>query len=119
MKLLARDDSDPALTAQITGAIVRYGTLRDEVRAGKISLDTAQAAFNHRYKVVVPVEIPNKPIKPKPALLIGVGLFVSLLLALALPILQQLRAGTLVEYWQVHHLQLPVLGELKLPPRSG
>jgi len=89
------------------------------VRAGKISLDTAQAAFNHRYQVIVPVDVPNKPIKPKGIVILGAGIFVSLLIALLIPILLQLRNGVIVELWQVHAFQLPVLGELRLPPRSG
>ena len=119
MALVGREDVDPALSAQISGAVVRYGALRDEVRAGKISLDTAQAAFNHRYQVIVPVDVPNKPIKPKGIVILGAGIFVSLLIALLIPILLQLRNGVIVELWQVHAFQLPVLGELRLPPRSG
>ena len=119
MSLLGRtdDDSDPALTAQISGAIVRYGAIRDDVRAGKIALDTAQAAFHHRYQVIVPVEAPNAPIKPKAALVLGAGLLLSLLLGALVPVLLLLRSGKLVEYWQVHQFQLPVLAQLRLPPR--
>jgi uncharacterized protein involved in exopolysaccharide biosynthesis len=119
MALVGREDVDPALSAQISGAVVRYGALRDEVRAGKISLDTAQAAFNHRYQVIVPVDVPNKPIKPKGIVILGAGVVVSLLIALLIPNLLHLRNGVIVELWQVHTFQLPVLGELRLPPRSG
>jgi len=118
MQLLARDDGDPALTAQISGAVVRYGSLRDEVRAAKLSLDTAQAAYNHRYRVVIPVEEPNKPSKPNVALILAVGVLLSLLLALLSPVLLELRKGVLVEYWQVHNFHLPVLAELHLPSRA-
>lgn len=117
--LVGEEAVDPALKAQISGAIVRYGALRDDVRAGKIALDTAQAAFNHRYQIVVPVDVPNKPLKPKGIVLLGAGLALSLLLSLIIPILLQLRGGMLVELWQVETFQLPVLGELRLPPRGG
>ncbi len=116
MSLLGKqDDSDPALTAQLSGAIVRYGAVRDDVRAGKISLDTAQAAFNHRYKMVVPPDVPNAPIKPKAVVVFGAGIVLSLLLALLIPIALQLKNGMLVEYWQVQQFQLPVLAQLRLP----
>jgi len=85
---------------------------------GRIDLDTAQAAFNHRYQVIVPAEAPSKAEKPNPVLIIVGGLFLSLLLSLALPIISELRGGVIVETWQVHHLQLPVLAELKLPPHT-
>lgn len=116
--LLARDEGDPALKAQLSGAVIRYGSLRDDVRAAKIALDTAQAAFNHRYQVMIPVEVPNKPSKPNLAAVIGAGIFLSLLLALIIPIVSELRRGVLVEYWQVDAFRLPVLADLHLPPAS-
>ena len=111
-------DVDPALRAQLSGAVVKYGDLRGEILMGRIELDTAQAAFNHRYQVIVPAEPPNKPEKPKPALILVGGLLATLLLGLLIPVLLELRGGVMVETWQVHHLQLPVLAELKLPPHS-
>lgn len=113
--LLDEKDADPALSAQISGAIVRYGALRDDVRGAKLALDTAQAAFNHRYRVVIPVEVPNQPTKPKVGVIVGAGIFLALLLGLLLPILLELRRDVVSETWQVHQLQLPVLGELRLP----
>jgi uncharacterized protein involved in exopolysaccharide biosynthesis len=118
IQALSKDDTDPALRAQLSGAIMKYRELRDDIRSGRIELDTAQAAFNHRYQLVVPAEVPSKPQKPKPPLIIAGGLIASLLLALALPILAELRRGVIVETWQVHHLQLPVLAELQLPPHN-
>ncbi len=117
-ELLDRDNLDPALTAQLSSTVVRYAALRDELLNTRVALDTAQAAFNHRYQVIVPAEAPTKPDKPKPGVVIGAGLFLSLLLALVLPIFSELRKGVIVERWQVQHLQLPVLAELHLPPNS-
>jgi uncharacterized protein involved in exopolysaccharide biosynthesis len=117
LRLLDRDDIDPALSAQMSGAVVRYGHLRDDVRGAKLALDTAQAAFNHRYQVVIPVEQPNRALKPNMAVVGGAGVFLSLLFAFLLPILLELRRGVLVERWQVDHFQLPVLAELRLPDR--
>jgi uncharacterized protein involved in exopolysaccharide biosynthesis len=118
LTLLDEKDADPALSAQISGAVVRYGAMRDEVRGAKLALDTAQAAFNHRYQVVIPVEAPNKPSKPKVAVVLGAGLVISLLLALLVPIVLELRRDVLIERWQVDHFQLPVLAELRLPPKA-
>jgi hypothetical protein len=114
--LLDERDADPALAAQMSGAIVRYGSLRDEVRGAKLALDNAQAAFNHRYQVVAPVEEPDRPSKPKIGMIVLGGIGASLLLAFLLPLLLELRRDLVVEDWQVHHLQLPVLGVLHLPP---
>ena len=84
-----------------------------------MELDTAQVAFEHRYQIIVPAEVPNTPIKPKPLVILGAGVGISLLLALLLPILAELRRGVIVERWQVTQMQLPVLAELRLPPRSA
>lgn len=119
VRLLEREDVDPALGAQMSSAVMRYSSLMDGVRGSKLALDTAQAAFKHRYQVVIPAEEPRNPIKPKPAIIIGAGVFLALLLALVVPILLELRRGVIVERWQVDLLQLPVLGELKLPPKSN
>ncbi|HXK16874.1 MAG TPA: chain-length determining protein, partial [Polyangiaceae bacterium] len=74
-----------------------------------------RAAFNHRYQIVAPVELPTKPTKPKVAVILAAGIVLSLLFAFALPVLLEVRRDVLVERWQVHHFQLPVLAELKLP----
>ena len=118
IQALENDEVDPALSAQISGAVARYGSLRDDIRAGRMQLDTAQAAFDHRYQIVVPAEVPNVPIKPKPPLIFGIGFGLSLVLSLILPILAELKRGIIVERWQVTHMALPVLAELKLPPHS-
>lgn len=117
--MLARDDLDPALSAQLSGAVTKYGSLRNEVFSTRVALDTAQAAFNHRYQVIVPAEVPVRADKPKISVVVGGGLVFSLLLALLLPILAELRADVIRDRWQVEHLQLPVLAELRLPPHSS
>jgi uncharacterized protein involved in exopolysaccharide biosynthesis len=117
--LLDERDADPALAAQISGAVVRYGSLRDDIRGAKLALDTAQAAFSRRYQVTVPVEEPSSPTKPKKAVVLGAGAFLSLLLALLVPILLEIRRDVVVERWQVNQFQLPILAELRLPPKDG
>jgi uncharacterized protein involved in exopolysaccharide biosynthesis len=118
VRLLQEDGADPLLSGQLSSAAVKYGMVQDDIRATRIGLDTAQAAFNHRYKIVVPAQTPDKPYKPNPVLILGGGLFLSLLLALVLPILMELRTGIIVERWQVQLVELPVLAELRLPPHS-
>jgi uncharacterized protein involved in exopolysaccharide biosynthesis len=118
VQLLDTGNIDPALAAQLGSAISKYGALRDDIRSGRIQFDTAQAAFNFRYKVVVPADPPTTPTKPKAAVVLGAGFFLSLLVAFVLPILLQLRSGMVVERWQVAALQLPVLADLRLPPAA-
>ena len=117
-ELLRNDDGDPALVAQLSSAISTYTSLRSELLSTRIDLDTAQAAFNHRYQVIIPAEAPSRPDKPKPAMIVIVGLLLSLLIAGGLPIALSLKKGVLHDRWQVEQ-QLPVLAELHLPPYSG
>jgi uncharacterized protein involved in exopolysaccharide biosynthesis len=119
VQLLDAGQIDPALAAQLSSAISKYAALRDEIRSGRIQFDTAQAAFNFRYKVVIPADPPTTPVKPKAAVLLGGGIAASLLLAILLPILAELRTGLVVERWQVAMIPLPVLAELRLPPVAG
>jgi uncharacterized protein involved in exopolysaccharide biosynthesis len=114
--LLQLDNLDPALSQQLSSTVIKYGAIRDEILSARLDLDTAQAAFSHRYQIIVPADVPFKPTKPKPAVILGAGLFVSILLALLVPIALELRTGIIVERWQVHQVQLPILAELRLPP---
>ena len=107
---------DPAVGAQFRYAVSKYSTVRDQISTARIDLDTAQAAFKYRYKVVTPAEVPTKPIKPKVPVILGGGLFLALLLALLAPVALELRRGKIVEQWQVAQLDLPVLAELRFPP---
>jgi len=118
MRLLEREDVDPALGARMRSAVIRYGSLIDGVQGSKLALDTAQAAFKHRYQVVIPAEEPTTPAKPKPLMIGAVGAFLALLLAFLVPILLALRRGVLVERWQMDMLMLPVLGDLNFPAKK-
>lgn len=121
MKLMQDTDDtlDPALAAQLRFAVEKYAMLRGKINTGHIDLDTAQAAFRHRYQVIVPPEVPNKAIKPKVPIVLGVGLLVALLLALGASVVLELKTGRLVEHWQIHQIGIPVLAELRLPPGSS
>ena len=119
VQALQTGEADQALAQQLTGAVARYGLLQDEIGSGRIALDTAQAAFNHRYQVIVPVEVPRQPRKPKATVIWGAGLAATLLLVLLLPIVAELRRGILIERWQVEQLHLPILAELHLPTDTG
>jgi hypothetical protein len=113
------DDLDPAVAAQLRYAVDKYSALRSQISSARIDLDTAQAAFKHRYKIVVPPEVPQKALKPKIPLIVGAGIASAIFLALLVAIAAELRSGRIVERWQVQQLALPVLAELQFPPRSS
>jgi hypothetical protein len=120
MRLLQEDDEklDPAVAAQFRGAVNKYANLRDNIGTARLDLDRAQAAFRHRYQIMVPAEPPPKPSKPKVPLILGLGLVASLLGGWLAAILAQLRRGRVVERWQVYGLGIPLLGEVRWPPTS-
>lgn len=110
------EELDPAVAAQFRGAVAKYATLRDKIGTARLDLDTAQAAFKHRYQIVVPAEVPPKPSRPKVPLILAAGALASLFFGLVAAVLAELRTGRVVERWQVYRLGVPLLGELRWPP---
>ena len=100
---------------RVREARARYQDVMDSVNRAQVDLDTARSAFKHRYKVVWPVQVPNKPVSPNPLKIFGIGALASLLLALLAPAAIDWRSGKLLERWQIERgLGLPILGETHL-----
>ncbi len=96
-QLLAEDeDADPALTSQYSSAYLRYGRMLDDISGARHDLNLAEVAFNHRYQIVIPADVPGKPEKPKATVILGAGFLLSLLVALLLPLLLELKRGVLI-----------------------
>ncbi len=107
---------------QLRDAMEKYATLRAQVQAAQIDLETAQAAFKYRYRVLSPAQVPRKPTKPSVPLLSVLALLSGLLSAVVVVTIVELRAGRLVERWQLETLLgAPVLGQIELPlfPKEG
>jgi len=102
--------------ARLGFAIDNYQTLQEQIRLAKLDLDTAQAAFKHRYKVVTPPERPRGPASPKPPLIIAAALISGLFIGLTAAFGLEVRDGIVRESWQVDQFfALPVLAEVQLP----
>lgn len=107
---------------QLRDAMEKYATLRAQVQAAQIDLETAQAAFKYRYRVLSPAQVPRKPTKPSVPLLSVLALLSGLLSAVVVVTIVEVRAGRLVERWQLETLLgAPVLGKIELPlfPKEG
>jgi len=109
------DDKDPVLGAQLRSVTNEYASLLDQIAKERRELDKAQAAFKYRYRVVLPVETPTKPIKPKISAVVAAGLIAGLALGLLAAIAAEIRSGRIRARWQVERLKLPVLAELGYP----
>jgi uncharacterized protein involved in exopolysaccharide biosynthesis len=97
---------------RVREARAQYQNMLQRVNEAQLALDTARAAFRHRYTVIRPAEFPKSPISPKPFNVFGVGGVLCLLLALLAAALPDLRGGRIVERWQVERgLGIPILAE--------
>ncbi len=95
---------------RVREARFQYQQMLERVNAAQLELDTARAGFKYRYTIVWPAEVPAKPSSPKPLKTLGLGAIASLLLALIVAAAPDLRAGRVVERWQVERtLDLAVL----------
>jgi hypothetical protein len=92
----------------------QHTNLETRIDAARVEMDTAQAAFKYRYNVIQPPQLPRKPLKPLGLLFILGGLMGGVAMALFAATVADLRAGRVVERWQVERaLDLPVLGEIR------
>jgi uncharacterized protein involved in exopolysaccharide biosynthesis len=94
-------------------AMSKYVTMLDRLDRAQLKLQSTQANFKHRFKVMVPAELPRAPVKPKRlAVLLG-SILGGLALAVLLSALRDLRRGLILERWQVvRELGIPILGEI-------
>lgn len=121
------DPDDPEVQYARSGlnfSIRAYEENLWSIERARVDLDTAQAAFKYRYRVITPADVPRGPIKPKKVLvLLGAilgGLMVGLFVAIAL----ELKRDLIQESWQIERsVGLPVVANLDLPklnpPRPG
>jgi len=111
-----RENRDPTMETQITFAVANYAKIKADIEAARVDLDFAQAAFRHRYSVILPAEPPHGPNKPKVPLVMAAATIAALLFGVLAAVAAELRSGRLVYRWQVEQiLRLPVLAELRLP----
>ena len=113
------DSSVEYARSQLLYTARQYAAMRERIDAAHIDLDTARAGFKYRYSVVVPAEIPRGPIKPNVKLVMVAALIAGLLLALFATTVADLRAGVVLERWQLEDLLSPSQGILAVPWQGG
>ena len=97
-------------------ALAKYASLLDRIEAARMELDASGAAFKYRYSVLRPAEVPRTPRKPNRPLWLGLSVVMGLLLAIVMAVIADLRAGRLVERWQIERqLGISVLSEVAPP----
>jgi uncharacterized protein involved in exopolysaccharide biosynthesis len=111
--------SDPVAgiaLSNLQGTIRKYEDYLDRIGAAKLKLDVAKAAFKYRYAIFKPAEVPDRPNRGNPVLVIVAGIFLGLIFTVAGPVVADLASGRFIEPWQVkRRLGLPLLGEVTKP----
>ena len=104
----------PEEAEPVRDARFRYQQMLERISAAQVELDSARAAFKHRYRVIWPAQVPKWPKGPSGLTLFTVGTLFSFLLAVLATMVADLKAARIVERWQVERmLDLAVLGGLK------
>lgn len=112
-----REDSPELVSvrARLLAAVQKYEDLRDRIDSARLEINTARAAFKYRYAIVVPAEVPKKPLTPIVLLIALSGLALSLMLAMIVPAAKDFASNRVLEVWQAERLAIPVLAEVKTP----
>ena len=112
-----REDSPELVSvrARLLAAVQKYEDLRDRIDSARLEINTARAAFKYRYAIVVPAEVPKKPLTPIVLLIALCGLALSLLLAMIVPAAKDFASNRILEVWQAERLAIPVIAEVKTP----
>lgn len=101
---------------RLSTALSKYDGLLERIDAARIELDTARAAFKHRYSVITPPQVPYRAAKPSVKMVIAGGFIAALALAIFAAIAADLRAGRIYARWQIERLlNLPIVAEVQKP----
>lgn len=114
-------EEPPELSAartKLRNALDKYNEFTSRLDDARLELTSARAAFKYRYQVVEEPEVPRKPVKPKRALLVIGSIVGALALGFMAGAARELASGRLLESWQLKTMGIPMLGEIKMTPRS-
>ncbi len=115
----ARDSDAPIVErarGELTFSMNKFANLLDRIDSARMELDTSRAAFKYRYSVIAPAERPDSPTKPKAGQTMIAGLVAAFFLAVFASTAADLRAGRIVESWQIERqLGLEVLADMRTP----
>jgi len=112
--LFEQDPRDDYERGQLRHLLSQLAEINDRIASSSLHMETAAAAFKHRYSVVTPPRIPKGPIKPYTRLFLASGFLGGIMLALLASVAADLRGGRVLEPWQLEHqLGVTVLGRLE------
>jgi len=107
-------EGSPEQQERLRDAQFSYQQMIERINSAQVELDAARAAYKYRYAVIWPAQMPKRPLSPKPLKVLGLGTFASFVLAVLAAVLADLRAGRIVERWQIERtLNLAVIAQLR------
>ena len=111
------DPRTAAARARLVASMGRYQDVIARLDSARLELDITRAAYQYRYSVVTPAEVPRGPKKMTPQIVGLASLLLGALLALLVGAAVDYRTGRIIETWQVRRLLgVEVVGELDPPP---
>jgi uncharacterized protein involved in exopolysaccharide biosynthesis len=97
----------------LQGRILRYNEFVIRLEDARTELATANAAFDYRYIVTMPPLFPKRHVRPNVPVLLGLGVFLGMFLALASCLAFDVFSRRVLEPWQVESATgVPVLGTM-------
>jgi uncharacterized protein involved in exopolysaccharide biosynthesis len=110
------DPASAVALSRLQNRIHKYEEFMDQISAAKLELDLARNAFQYRYGINRPAEVPTKPKFPLRTLALVAGALFGLVLTVVVTAILDLLGGRFLEPWQVKRkLDLPLLGEVTRP----
>jgi uncharacterized protein involved in exopolysaccharide biosynthesis len=108
-----RDPREEYAQLELTNATAKYNEILDRLNGARLALDTAQASFKYRYRVVRPPLPPKRALRPNAKMVVAAGVAAGLLAGVLAALGLDLRKGLVLEAWQVQRqLGVPLLAEL-------
>jgi uncharacterized protein involved in exopolysaccharide biosynthesis len=112
---LSEMDDDPSVLVareKVHMSVANLQEFQMRLNSARIELDAARAAFEYRYNIVKPAQMPKKPVSPNRPLIGMIGLMMGAFLSIFICFLFDFLSGHVIEAWQVEQrLKLPVLTE--------
>lgn len=100
-QLPVREQEMAELTRDYEMSKENYKSLLDKKLDAGMASDMERRQQGERFTMIDPPRVPEKPIRPKRPLLIGIGCAISLGLALAIPIVGETRKNSFLGEWEL------------------
>lgn len=112
-------DKDPEIVQILDEVKKRQDAHDDLVRrlaAARIESETANVAFEYRYKLTEPPVYPKTPVKPKVPVMLAGGAVAAVFLGIFFAVVASVWSKLILESWQIERfLNIRVLGEIDEP----